>query len=58
MGPSQAAELSLSSLSKAERERIKDTMVHAWEEDIRDSEAHSSGLLRWHGFCDGRAIPK
>ncbi|KAH9062378.1 hypothetical protein EDB87DRAFT_297914 [Lactarius vividus] len=44
-----------STLNTAERERIKDTMIHAWEEDTR--EAYGSGLLMWHCFCDDKAIP-
>ncbi|KAH9992111.1 hypothetical protein BJV77DRAFT_1111234, partial [Russula vinacea] len=47
--PSQAAESDITNLSRAERERVKDTMVHAWEEDTR--EAYGSGLLMWHCFC-------
>jgi len=31
-------------------------MVHAWEEDTR--EAYGAGLLMWHCFCDGRAVPE
>ena len=31
-------------------------MIHAWEEDTR--EAYGSGLLMWHCFCDGKAVPK
>ena len=53
---SQAAESNPTTLNEAERERIKDTMVHAWEEDTR--EAYGSGLLMWHCFCDDRAIPE
>ncbi len=45
-----------STLSTAERERVKDTMVHAWEQDTR--EAYGSGLLMWHCFCDDRRIPE
>ena len=39
-----------------ECQRIKDTMIHAWEEDTR--EAYGSGLLMWHCFCDDRAVPE
>jgi hypothetical protein len=41
-------------LNEAERERIKDTMVHAWEEDTRAT--YGAGLLMWHCFCDDRGI--
>lgn len=51
---SQAAEDNTTNPNEGERERIKDTMVHAWEEDTR--EAYGSGLLMWHCFCDDRAI--
>ena len=37
-------------ISEAERERIKNTMIHAWEEDTRV--AYGAGLLMWHCFCD------
>jgi hypothetical protein len=43
-------------VNKLEHERIKDTMIHAWEEDTR--EAYGAGLLMWHCFCDGRTIPE
>jgi hypothetical protein len=39
-----------------QRERVKDTMVHAWEEDTR--EAYGVGLLMWHCFCDSRQVPE
>jgi hypothetical protein len=42
--------------NEAERERVKDTMVHAWEEDTRM--AYGAGLLMWHCFCDDRSIPE
>jgi hypothetical protein len=41
-------------LSKAEREQIKDTMVHAWEEDTRTT--YGAGLLMWQCFCDARGV--
>ena len=44
------------SLSEAEHERIKDTMLHAWEEDTR--EVYGAGLLMWHCFCNDRDIPE
>ena len=37
-------------ISEAERERVKSTMLHAWEEDTRV--AYGAGLLMWHCFCD------
>ena len=37
-------------ISEAEQERVKDTMLHAWEEDTRVS--YGAGLLMWHCFCD------
>ena len=42
--------------SSAEQERVKDTMLHAWEEDMRVS--YSAGLLMWHCFCDMKGMPK
>lgn len=41
---------------KAGRERVKDTMMHAWEEDTRVS--YGSGLLMWHVFCDDKGVPE
>jgi hypothetical protein len=43
-----------SALSEVERERTKDTMIHAWEEDTRA--AYGSGLLMWHCFCDSKGV--
>ena len=43
-------------LSAAELERIKDTMVHAWEEETRAT--YGSGLLMWHCFCDKKGVPE
>jgi hypothetical protein len=43
-------------LSEAERTRIKDTMIHAWEEDTRAS--YGAGLLMWHCFCDSKGVPE
>ena len=37
-----------------EQERVKDTMVHAWEEDTRAT--YGTGLLMWHCFCDEKGI--
>ena len=37
-----------------EQERIKDTMVHAWEEDTHTT--YGTGLLMWHCFCDEKGI--
>ena len=42
------------SLSDAERERVKETMVRAWEEETRTS--YGAGLLMWHCFCDGKGV--
>lgn len=41
-------------LNESERERVKDTMIHAWEEDTRTS--YGAGLLMWHVFCDGKGV--
>ena len=41
-------------LSDVELEHIKDTMVHAWEEDMRAS--YRAGLLMWHCFCDSKQV--
>ena len=43
-------------LSEAEREQIKDTMLHAWEEETRLS--YGAGLLMWHCFCDSKGLPE
>lgn len=53
---SQVATSGYPNAEDAERQRVKDTMVHAWEEDTR--EVYGSGLLMWHCFCDGRATPE
>lgn len=39
-----------------ERARVRDTMIHAWEQDTR--EAYGTGLLMWHCFCDSRDTPE
>lgn len=52
----QTAESGISGIDEPEQERIKDTMIHAWEEDTR--EAYGTGLLMWHCFCDSRSIPE
>ena len=43
-------------INDADRERVKETMIHAWEEDTRA--AYGAGLLMWHCFCDSRATPE
>ena len=43
-------------LSRAEQDRVKETMLHAWEEDTWVS--YGAGLLMWHCFCDGKGIPE
>ncbi|KAH9056235.1 hypothetical protein EDB87DRAFT_1566789 [Lactarius vividus] len=43
-------------LDETDRERIKDTMLHAWEEDTRA--AYGSGLLMWHQFCNEKHVPE
>ena len=43
-------------LNEADREQTKDTMLHVWEEDTQVS--YGAGLLMWHCFCDGKAIPE
>ncbi|KAF8465634.1 hypothetical protein DFH94DRAFT_616223, partial [Russula ochroleuca] len=43
-------------INESERERVRDTMIHAWEEDTR--EAYGAGLLMWHVFCDSKAVPE
>ena len=37
-----------------EQNRVKDTMVHAWEEDTRTM--YRTGLLMWHCFCDEMGV--
>ena len=54
--PNPAAEPSAPGVTNLERKRIKDTMIHAWEEDTRV--AYGTGLLMWHCFCDSRATPE
>ena len=43
-------------ISEAERERVKEIMLHAWEEDTCVS--YGAGLLMWHCFCDEKGISK
>ena len=43
-------------ISEAEQVHVKDTMLHAWEEDTRVS--YGAGLLMWHCFCDVKGIPE
>ena len=40
--------------SEAERRRVKETMIHAWEEETRAS--YGAGLLMWHCFCDSKGV--
>ena len=42
--------------SEAERRWVKETMVHAWEEETRTS--YGAGLLMWHCFCDSKGVPE
>ncbi|KAH8987480.1 hypothetical protein EDB86DRAFT_3065717 [Lactarius hatsudake] len=53
-----ASSTGAANLSSAEHEcikdTIKDTMVYAWEEAMR--EAYGSGLLIWHRFCDDKGV--
>jgi hypothetical protein len=41
-------------LSSTERKQIKDTMIHAWEEEMQTS--YGAGLLMWHCFCDSKGV--
>jgi len=41
-------------LSFSDRRRIPEVMLHAWEEDTR--ETYGSGLLVFHVFCDSKGI--
>ena len=43
-------------ISEAEHEHIKNTMLHAWEEDT--CMAYGAGLLMWHCFCDKKGTSK
>lgn len=43
-------------LNGEEQERVKDTMVHAWEEETGMS--YGSSLLMWHCFCNAKEIPE
>ena len=45
-----------SRISDAEHERVKDTMLHAWEEEMWVS--YGAGLLMWHCFCNEKGVPK
>ena len=48
--------VSAAGLNVAERERVKETMLHAWEENTRV--AYGAGLLMWHCFCDDKRVPE
>ena len=43
-------------LTEEERERVKETMLHAWGEDTQL--AYGAGLLMWHCFCDDKGVPE
>ncbi len=47
---------SRNSLSFADQHRIPEVMIHAWEEDTR--ETYGSGLLVFHVFCDSNGTPE
>ena len=38
----------------AEREQVKEMMLHAWEEDT--CTAYGAGLLMWHCFCNEKGV--
>ena len=40
--------------SEAECRRVKETMIHAWEEETCAS--YGMGLLMWHCFCDSKGV--
>ena len=40
--------------NEVEQERVKEIMIHAWEEDTRI--AYGAGLLMWHCFCDEKGV--
>ena len=40
--------------SEAECRRVKETMIHAWEEEMRA--LYGVGLLMWHCFCDSKGV--
>jgi hypothetical protein len=42
-------------LSDAEQEHVKDTMLHAWEEDTHIS--YGTGVLMWHCVMDLQGPP-
>jgi hypothetical protein len=52
--PAVSTAPSSSRLDETERERVKDTMLHAWEDDTRVS--YGAGLLMWHCFCDAKGV--
>ena len=41
---------------EVQRECVKNTMMHVWEEETCVS--YGSGLLMWHVFCDDKGIPE
>ena len=43
-------------LTEEERERVKETMLHAWGDDTQL--AYGAGLLMWHCFCDEKGVPE
>ena len=42
--------------TEAEHRQVKETMVHAWEEEMHTS--YSAGLLMWHCFCNSKGVPE
>ena len=48
--------VSAAGLNVAERERVKETMLHAWEENT--CVAYGAGLLMWHCFCNNKGVPE
>ena len=47
---------SMPALDEAGRDHVKDTMMHAWEEETRIS--YGLGLLMWHVFCNDKGVPE
>jgi hypothetical protein len=52
--PLNAVKTARSNLSFADQRRIPEVMIHAWEEDTR--ETYGSGLLVYHVFCDESSV--
>ena len=41
-------------LGDAERKKVKETIIHTWEEETCTS--YGKGLLMWHCFCNSKGV--